>query len=78
VTSSGKLARRRWPLRMHPLTWRWRLSEPNLRETARLIEERGGRALGVRRDVTRVEEVKGALDRTIEAFLTALDPATML
>jgi NAD(P)-dependent dehydrogenase (short-subunit alcohol dehydrogenase family) len=44
------------------------VSEPNLRETARLIEEHGGRALGVRCDVTRAEEVKGALDRTIEAF----------
>ena len=44
------------------------VSEPNLRETARLIEEHGGRVLGVRCDVTRAEEVKGALDRTIEAF----------
>jgi len=44
------------------------VSEPNLRETASLIEELGGRALGVRCDVTRAEEVKGALDRTIEAF----------
>jgi hypothetical protein len=44
------------------------ISEPSLRETARLIEEHGGRAFGVRCDVTRAEEVKGALDRTIEAF----------
>ena len=44
------------------------ISEQNLQETARLIEGLGGRALGVRCDVTRAEEVKGALDRTIEAF----------
>ena len=44
------------------------VSEPNLQETARLIEELGGRALGVRCDVTRAEDVKGALDRTIETF----------
>jgi NAD(P)-dependent dehydrogenase (short-subunit alcohol dehydrogenase family) len=44
------------------------VSEPNLQETVHLIEERGGRALGIRCDVTRAEEVKGALDRTIEAF----------
>ena len=44
------------------------VSEPNLQETARLIEELGGRALGVRCDVTRAEDVKGALDRAIETF----------
>ena len=44
------------------------VSEPYLRETARLIEERGGRALPVRCDVTRAEEVRGALDRAIAAF----------
>ena len=44
------------------------ISEQNLQETARLIEERGGRALGVRCDVTRAEDVKGALDRTLETF----------
>ena len=44
------------------------VSEQNLQETARLIEELGGRALGVRCDVTRAEDVKGALDRTIETF----------
>jgi NAD(P)-dependent dehydrogenase (short-subunit alcohol dehydrogenase family) len=37
-------------------------------ETARLIEEQGGRALAVRCDVTRAEDVKAALDATIEAF----------
>ena len=44
------------------------ISEPNIQETARLIEERGGRTLAIRCDVMRAEDVKGALDRTIEAF----------
>ena len=44
------------------------VSEPNLQETARLIEELGGSALGVRCDVTRAEDVKGALDGVIETF----------
>jgi NADP-dependent 3-hydroxy acid dehydrogenase YdfG len=44
------------------------ISEQNIQETARLIEERSGRALAVRCDVTRAEDVKGALDRTIETF----------
>ena len=44
------------------------VSEPNLQETVRLIEELGGSALGVRCDVTRAEDVKGALDRVIETF----------
>jgi NAD(P)-dependent dehydrogenase (short-subunit alcohol dehydrogenase family) len=37
-------------------------------ETARMIEETGGRALAIRCDVTRVEDVKAALDKAIEAF----------
>lgn len=37
-------------------------------ETARLIEAAGGRALTVRCDVTRAEDVKAALDKTIETF----------
>ena len=37
-------------------------------ETARLIQERGGRALAVRCDVTRTEDVQRALNATIEAF----------
>ena len=44
------------------------ISEQNSRETARLIEEQGGRALAVKCDVTRTEDVKAALDKTIEAF----------
>src|ERR671911_1488146 len=44
------------------------VSEEGNRETARLIEEIGGRALAVTCDVTRAEDVKAALDKTIETF----------
>lgn len=44
------------------------VSEQNVRETARRIEEAGGRALAVACDVTRSEDVKAALDATIETF----------
>jgi NAD(P)-dependent dehydrogenase (short-subunit alcohol dehydrogenase family) len=44
------------------------ISEPNIQETTRLIEELGGHALGFRCDVTRAEDVKGALDRAVETF----------
>ena len=44
------------------------ISEQNVRETARRIEELGGRALAIACDVTRTEDVKAALDQTIEAF----------
>ena len=44
------------------------VSEQGNQETARLIEEQGGRALAVRCDVTRAEDVKAALDKTVEAF----------
>ena len=37
-------------------------------ESARLIEQQGGRALAVRCDVTRGDEVKAALQKTAEAF----------
>jgi NAD(P)-dependent dehydrogenase (short-subunit alcohol dehydrogenase family) len=37
-------------------------------ETARMIEEQGGRALAVRCDVTRTDDVKTALDQTFAAF----------
>ena len=43
------------------------VSEQGSQETARMIEE-GGRALAVRYDVTRVEDVKAALDKAVEAF----------
>jgi NAD(P)-dependent dehydrogenase (short-subunit alcohol dehydrogenase family) len=44
------------------------ISEESGRETARLIDERGGRAIAVKCDVTRAADVKAALDRTIEEF----------
>lgn len=44
------------------------ISEQNSQETGRLIEELGGQALAVRCDVTHAEEVKAALDQTIETF----------
>jgi NAD(P)-dependent dehydrogenase (short-subunit alcohol dehydrogenase family) len=44
------------------------VSEKGTQETARLIEEQGGRALAVKCDVTRTEDVKTALDKTIGAF----------
>ena len=44
------------------------ISEQNVRDTARRIEELGGRALAVTCDVTRTEDVKAALDETIETF----------
>lgn len=44
------------------------ISEQGNQETARLIEELGGRALAVKCDVTRSEDVKTALDKTIETF----------
>jgi NAD(P)-dependent dehydrogenase (short-subunit alcohol dehydrogenase family) len=44
------------------------ISEQNVRETARRIEELGGRALAIACDVTRTEDVKAALEQTIETF----------
>jgi NAD(P)-dependent dehydrogenase (short-subunit alcohol dehydrogenase family) len=44
------------------------ISELNVRDTARRIEELGGRALAVACDVTRSEDVKAALEETIETF----------
>jgi NAD(P)-dependent dehydrogenase (short-subunit alcohol dehydrogenase family) len=44
------------------------VSEHGNQETARLIEELGSRALPIRCDVSRAEDVKAALDRTIETF----------
>jgi NAD(P)-dependent dehydrogenase (short-subunit alcohol dehydrogenase family) len=43
-------------------------SEQGNRESAHTIEELGGRVLAVRCDVTHAEDVKAALDRTIETF----------
>ena len=44
------------------------LSEQGNRETARMIEAAGGRALAVRCDVSREEDVKAALDQAVETF----------
>jgi NAD(P)-dependent dehydrogenase (short-subunit alcohol dehydrogenase family) len=44
------------------------ISERGNQETARMVEDLGGRALAVTCDVTRAEDVKSALARTIEAF----------
>src|SRR5438067_10400736 len=44
------------------------VSEQGNQETVRLIEEQGGRALAVQCDVTRAEDVKAALAKTVEAF----------
>ncbi|MBD3886106.1 SDR family oxidoreductase [Phormidium tenue FACHB-886] len=44
------------------------VSEQDNQETARLIEDQGGRALAVRCDVTRNEDVKAALAKTVDAF----------
>jgi NAD(P)-dependent dehydrogenase (short-subunit alcohol dehydrogenase family) len=44
------------------------VSEQSNQETARMIEELGGRALAVRCDVTRAQDVKAALDKGVEAF----------
>ena len=44
------------------------VSEPGNQETARMIEADGGRALAVRCDVTRAEDVQAALDTTIQTF----------
>ena len=44
------------------------VSEQNVRGTARMIEELGGRALAVGCDVTRTEDIKAALDKTVDEF----------
>jgi NAD(P)-dependent dehydrogenase (short-subunit alcohol dehydrogenase family) len=44
------------------------ISEPGNRETARRIEELGGRVLAVHCDVTKVDDVKAAMETTGEAF----------
>jgi NAD(P)-dependent dehydrogenase (short-subunit alcohol dehydrogenase family) len=44
------------------------ISERGNRETARLIEDAGGRALAVRCDVTRSDDVTAALSSAVDAF----------
>jgi NAD(P)-dependent dehydrogenase (short-subunit alcohol dehydrogenase family) len=43
-------------------------SEPGNQETAGMIEKAGGRALAVQCDVSRADDVKAALQKTIETF----------
>src|SRR5687767_9231974 len=44
------------------------VAERNNQETARMVEELGGRALAVHCDVTRNEDIERALQATIERF----------
>src|SRR5437667_5840144 len=44
------------------------VSEQGNRETSRMIEELGARALAVRCDVSRAEDVSAALDKGVETF----------
>lgn len=44
------------------------VSEQGNQETARMVEEQGGRALAVRCDVTRAEDIKAALAKTVDTF----------
>jgi NAD(P)-dependent dehydrogenase (short-subunit alcohol dehydrogenase family) len=44
------------------------MSEQSNQETARMVEQLGGRALAVRCDVTRDQDVKAGLDKGVQAF----------
>ena len=44
------------------------ISEKDNQETARMVEEQGGRALAISCDVMRADEIKAALDSAIDAF----------
>jgi NAD(P)-dependent dehydrogenase (short-subunit alcohol dehydrogenase family) len=44
------------------------VTEDGARETARLIEHQGGRALAAMCDVTRTDDIKAVLDQTMETF----------
>ncbi|WP_395815309.1 SDR family oxidoreductase [Archangium minus] len=44
------------------------VSDPGNQETARMVEALGGRALAVRCDITRAEDVQAALDKAVQAF----------
>ncbi|MEG4817320.1 SDR family oxidoreductase [Microcoleus sp. K5-D4] len=44
------------------------ISEQGNQETVRLIEDQGRQAIAVKCDVTQAEDVKAALDKTVEAF----------
>jgi NAD(P)-dependent dehydrogenase (short-subunit alcohol dehydrogenase family) len=45
-------------------------------ETARLIGQSGGRAVAVRSDVTRSEDVQAALQQAVDAFGRSTSPST--
>ena len=44
------------------------ISEKNVEESARMVDEHGGRAFAVRCDVTQVEDIRAALDKTVQTF----------
>jgi NAD(P)-dependent dehydrogenase (short-subunit alcohol dehydrogenase family) len=44
------------------------ISEKDIQETARLIEEAGGKALAIRCDVQKSEDIKNALDQAVQKF----------
>jgi NAD(P)-dependent dehydrogenase (short-subunit alcohol dehydrogenase family) len=44
------------------------ISEKGLQETARLVEDLGGKVLAVKCDVTKGEDIRAALDKTISTF----------
>ncbi len=44
------------------------VSEQGNRETGRLIEQAGDRALAIKCDVSRAEDIKAALDKAVDAF----------
>lgn len=54
----------------------WEQGNQETQETARMIEELGGRALAVRCDVTRAEDVKAALDEGSKRSDTWISPST--
>jgi NAD(P)-dependent dehydrogenase (short-subunit alcohol dehydrogenase family) len=53
------------------------IGEQANQETARLIEQEGGRALAVRCDVTKADEVKAALERRARLSGASISPSTM-
>lgn len=44
------------------------ISEHGIQDTDRMIDAAGGQVFAVRCDVTRIEDVKAALDRTVGSF----------
>ena len=64
----GSGARRRWRPRQGASVAVVGHDPEPIEETAKLIEQAGGRALAVACDVSRSEEVKAAVERTLEAL----------